>query len=212
LNDRPLVPEPSHRQTDLSFEVSQIATAEIAELNVFEVVPDALVSVQIWRIPGELLQMQALSSAISQELFDGLIAMDGRAVPDHEELAGEMAQQMTEEAHHILAMEGLLPGHVEELAIVGDATDRREMIPGERDVQERSLSAWGIRPHPARQEVEARFVYPDDGLSVSLGPLFSAGHRSSYQVWMASSFRWVARSIGCWGLHLMARSRRLTWA
>jgi hypothetical protein len=36
----------------------------------------------------------------------------------------------------------------------------------------------------------------------------SAGQRSVSQAWMAASSRWVARSVGCWGLQPIARRRR----
>ena len=212
LNDVVLVPEASNGEAQLLFELRQIPTAHIPQLDSFEVVPDALVSVQVRRIAGQCLQVNAFRSALAQELLDHPAAMNGRAIPDDQQLASQMAEQMPQEAHHVLAMEGGLPDHPEELALGGDAADGREVILGEGDVQGGRLAPWGIGPDSTREEGEARFVYPDDGRSVCFGLCLSAGHRWSYQVWMASSLRWVARSLGCWGLQSMARRRRLTWA
>jgi len=212
LNDVALVPEAGNRPAQLPLELGEITTADIPQLDVFEVVPNALVGVQIRRIAGQLLQMDAFCPALPQELLDHLAAVNGRAIPEDQELAREMPEQMPQEDDHLLSMEGCLPDHVEELALDGDGTDGREMIIGKRDVQDGRRSARSIGSHATRQEVEARLVYPDDSGPVGLRLFLSAGHRSSYQVWIASSLRWVARSMGCWGVQSSARRSRLTWA
>ncbi len=212
LNDLALVPEPASCSPQLTAEVRQVPTADVPQFDPFEVVPDAFIRVQIRGVAGQLLQVEALGGTVGQELLHRLPAMDGGAVPDHQQLAGEMAQQMAEEAHHILPPQRVLPEVQQECPVGGDATNGREMIVGERDTQDGRVTARCIGANAARQEVEARFIYPDDSPSVSLGPLLSAGQRSSYQAWMAASLRWIARSIGCWGLQSMARRRRLTCA
>src|SRR5438270_679726 len=138
--------------------MSQITTTDIPQLDVFEVGPDPLIGVEIKRIARQRLQMDALCPALPQELLDHLAAMNGRAIPEDQERARQVTEQMPQEDDHLLAMEGYLPNHVEELALRGDATDDREMILGQRDLQDGRLAARGVRTHPARQEVDARLV------------------------------------------------------
>ena len=55
------------------------------------------------------------------------------------------------------------------------------------------LPARGVGPDRAREQVEARFVDPDDGPPLLVSPLFRAGQRSVRQASIAASFRWLAR-------------------
>jgi hypothetical protein len=51
-------------------EFGQITTTKIAEFNVLQITPNALVRVQIGRVTGQALQVQALSTALRPEGFD----------------------------------------------------------------------------------------------------------------------------------------------
>jgi hypothetical protein len=211
-NDVTLVAQPLGRQAQVVAKVRQVCTAEIPQLHPLQVVPDPLVRIQIRRVPGQRFQVEALGTTAGQEVFDRLAAMDRRAIPDHQQLAGNMAQQMAQEAHHILAAQGPLLDQEQELAIRGNTTDGREVIFGQGNPQDGRLAAGRIAPHPTGQQIEARFVYPDDGAVFGFGLFLSAGQRSVSQAAMAASSRWVARSVGCWGLQPMARRSRGIWA
>ena len=69
------------------------------------------------------------------------------------------------------------------------------------------MSARGVGPDGAGQQVEAGLVDPDDGPAFLVGPRFSAGQRSVRQASIAASFRWLARWIGFWTLQPAARNR-----
>ena len=208
LNDVTLVAKPLGGQAQVMTEGRQIRTAEVAQLHPLQVVPDPLVRIQIRRVPGQLFQVDALGPTAGQEVLDRLPPMDGRAVPDHQQRAGDMPQQMAQEAHHILAGQGSLLDQEHELAIRGDPADGREVILGQGDPQDGRLAAGRVAPNAGGEEGEARFVYPDDGAVFAFSLFLSAGQRSVSQAWMAASSRWVARSVGCWGLQPMARRRR----
>src|SRR5688500_7309195 len=86
-------------RADLAAEMMQVRTADVAERDVLEVAPDALVErVAVGRVPGQWLQPQALGRAACQEVLDGLAAVDGCAVPDDEQRAGHVGEQVLEEA------------------------------------------------------------------------------------------------------------------
>src|SRR5262249_4432097 len=56
--------------------------------------PDPLVRVQVGGVARQLLEAQSRGCTLSQERLDGLGAMDRRTVPDHQQLASDVSQQM----------------------------------------------------------------------------------------------------------------------
>lgn len=90
-----------------------------------------------------IAQLEAPGPSSGQELLDRLAVMDGRAIPDHQELAGEMAQQVAQEAHLLFAMERCPLHHLDELAVGGEAADRRETLMAQRDAEYRGLAEGG---------------------------------------------------------------------
>src|SRR5258706_253316 len=96
---------PAQRERQLP----QVAAAQIAPLDALEIVPDALVRVQLGGVAWQLLQVHASGTAPTQEVLDGLAAMNGRPVPDHQELATDLAQQHAQEADDQGAPEDLRP-------------------------------------------------------------------------------------------------------
>jgi len=84
--------------------------------------------------PGNCSRCSRL--AAPQEVLDGLAAMNGRAIPDDQQLAADLAQQHAQEAHDIGRAVGLLLGLHEQAPRRHDAADRREMVMGERHLQE----------------------------------------------------------------------------
>ncbi len=131
--------------------------------------------------------------------------MDRRTIPEHQELAGDVAQQMLEEAHDIQARVGMVLHQHQQSARWGDAADDRQMIVGQGQAEDGSLPPGSVGADSAGEQVEARFVDPDDGPSFLVSPFFRAGQRSVRQASIAASFRWLARSIGFWTLQPSAR-------
>ena len=54
------MPQTLSGSDELGGQVLQVATADMAQLHPFEVIPDALIGVEIGRIARQLFQMQAL--------------------------------------------------------------------------------------------------------------------------------------------------------
>jgi hypothetical protein len=57
---------------------------------------------------------------------------------------------------------------------------------------------------------QSAFVDKDDGSALLAGFFFMAGHRTSFQRWIAGSSRWVARPVGRWQLQPSERRMRQT--
>jgi hypothetical protein len=57
--------------------VIQAATADIAQLNALEIIPDALGRVEIRSIARKLFQMQALGGPSFEKVFDFVPPMEG---------------------------------------------------------------------------------------------------------------------------------------
>ncbi len=73
--------------------VGEILAAQVFQLPAFEQVPDTLLWVQLGGIAGKTLQMEPLGCAGSKKLLDDFRTVDWGAVPNHQELAGDLAQQ-----------------------------------------------------------------------------------------------------------------------
>ena len=140
--------------------------------------------------------MESLGGPTGQEVLDRLATMDRGAIPDDEELASDLAQQEAEKPHHIGAVIGL-GLRLHDQALVGrDGRDRRAMIAGQGNPQDRGLPVPRPGADVMGKQVEPRLIHPDDHSSFVVGFFLSAGQRCSHQTRMASSLRWVARSMG----------------
>ena len=199
--------EASGGEAKLASEVAEGLAADVAEFDVLEIVPDALVRVEVRSVARERLQVEAASTALSQEVFDGLATMDGSAVPDDQELAGDMAEQVLEEADDVRALVGVLLHVHQQPAVRGDAADDGQVVAAQGEAEDRRLAARGVGPDGAGEEVEAGLVDPDDGPPFLVGPFLRAGQRSVRQASIAASSRWLARWTGFWTLQPAARRR-----
>ncbi len=81
-------------------------------------------------------------------------------------------------------------------SIGDDPSNRGEMIMGQLDTQHGGLPTRRVGAYSHREQGKAGFVYEDDGAFFLCGLFLSAGHRSSFHLWMAASSRWVARWTG----------------
>jgi hypothetical protein len=210
--DEAFVPQTAHSQAQHAAQVQEMETTDILEFHVLQIVPDALGRVQLRCIAGQLLPVQARRAPLSQEGLDRPIAMDRGAIPEHQQLAGDVPQQVAQEAYHGVPVIGLLLHLQQEPSIGREATDGGEVIPGQVHPQARRLPTRRIGAHHPRQEIETGLVYPDDGALLCCRFFLSAGQRSVRQAAMAASSRWVARTSGFCGLQRSLRRRRETWA
>ena len=150
--------------------------------------------------------MDALGSITGQKVLDDLTTMDGRAIPDDQQLAWDITQEMLKKADNTITPEGLLL-HLHVQPVIGrDATNGRQMIVGQGVMQERCLAYGRMAPPDRRQEIESRFIDPHQCSLLGYGLFLTSGQRSSCQRAIASSSRWRTRQKGPLGLS--ERSRR----
>jgi hypothetical protein len=211
-NDAPFMTEARHGTSKLMAKVGQVGTADVAQFDSLEVVPDALIRIDVRRVARQGFEMDALRTACGQELPDEVATMDGGAIPNHEQFALDVPQEMFEETDNVLAIERPILHQEQQPLIWGDTADGRKMIACQRDAQHRRLSTRGVGTHDPGQQVEAGLIYPDNGAVFLSGFFLIAGQRSAYQAAIAASSRCVARRIGFWGVQPTSRSSRLTCA
>lgn len=109
----------------------QIPAAEVSHLHSFGVAPDSLFRIDLGCMAGEALQMDPLRRAFAQELLDKCAAVDGCSIPDGEQRARNMAEQVLQETDHLHARDRLLMDLEVELLVQPHGSDDREMIPAE---------------------------------------------------------------------------------
>ncbi len=71
-DDVRLVTQPFLGFAQFAAQMIKVVTTDVPELDPFEVLPDALVGVEIRRIAGQAFQVNTFGSATGQEVFDGL--------------------------------------------------------------------------------------------------------------------------------------------
>ena len=106
----------------------QVRAAHVPQFDAFEIGPDALVRVEIGCVAWQLLQLEPFGSTLSQEVFDRLTAMDRRPIPEHQELAGQVSQEVAQEQHHIWTAEGVILDLQQQAPTRRDAADDRQMV------------------------------------------------------------------------------------
>jgi len=192
-------------------QLGKVPARQILELDPFEVAPNPFVGVQLRRISGQALQAEPRGCAVGQVFLHHVAAVDGRPVPEQQGLAAEVAPQMAQKPEHIGTPEGAaLHLHIQ-LSLGGDTADGGKVIVGQPLPQHGGLPLRGEGADHRGQQVESRLVYEDDGALLLFCLFLSAGQRSTSQLRMASSFRWLARRAGFWRLHPHARKMRPTW-
>ena len=162
-DDSALVAEPSEGQAQFVAEVGKRLAADIAQLHVLEVAPEPFVRIQLRSVGRQGLQLQPGGGTLRKEVLHDLRAVNGRAIPDHQQLAGEMAQEMLEEAHHVRPTQRSLLYLHEDLAARCNGANGRQVIARERDVQQWRLAPGRIGADEGGQQVEAGFIDPDEG-------------------------------------------------
>jgi hypothetical protein len=173
------------------------------------VTPQLFNRIQFGCISGERLQCQT-TLLTSHELTHHLTSMRGRAVPDHQDFAWDVPQQVGQELHHLGAADG--PRKQSEIEVPPrDSRHGRQQVPVEMVWQHRSLPLRRPGPATVRPLAQSAFVDEDDGLALPSGVFFNSGQRRFFQRRMACSSRSKARPTGRWQLQPSCFNSRQTW-
>ena len=167
--DAVLVAQPLEGESDFEPQFGQIVAADVAEFVMLEIAPEALDGIEVGRIAGQPFQLQPRSRSGRQEVLNGLPPMDRRAIPDHQQFAGELAEQVLQEAHDRRPAERLALHLVEHAPIGREGPDHGPVIARERGAEDRRLAAGSIGAHDRRDHIEAGLIDPNDRTPLALG-------------------------------------------
>ena len=81
----------------------QVQTGQVAHFNVFEVLPESFVRIEIRGVGWQTFQKDFVRFVLGQELSYIGTAMDRRPIPDHQQPAGRRAQEVLQKANAIRA-------------------------------------------------------------------------------------------------------------
>jgi len=81
LDDGRLPPHACDGIPEFMMEMRQVNTTHMVPLHAFELLPDALVGVQLRGVGRQALQVPPRRRAVGQEFLDGVAAVDRRAIP-----------------------------------------------------------------------------------------------------------------------------------
>lgn len=175
---------------------------------VLAVGPDVLHWVQFRRVGWQVLHLQTAFLIADKSLRDQA-AVGRKAVPNQQNVAIDIAEQVLEELNDLLGLDRLF----EDLKVEvpeGNAGDYRKGLPVEVELENRRLPSRRPRAPPMRPLAQAAFVYEDDCPALFLGFFLISGHRFCFQSAIKASFRSNARPTGCCTLHLNCRRMRQT--
>jgi hypothetical protein len=165
----------------------------------FEVMPHAFVGIQFRGVRRERFQVEA--GRAGEQVLHGFPAVDPAVVQQHDEMAGDLPQQRTEEGRDLVALDIVLI----ELAVQrtpkalgadGDARDGRDAVVRVPVAHDRRLPHWPPRLADRGDQEEARFVDEDEVGPQPRGVFFTRGQTDCFQAAMAASLRSRARRSG----------------
>lgn len=181
--------EAANGQPEFPAQFVQVVAAAVLQLAPLEQVPNALIRIELGRVGGQTLKMQPGGRASGEEGLHRLAAVDRRAVPQHEQLAANLAQELTEEGDHRLAPKRGRLDAGEEPAIGRDRADDAEVVMGEGRAEHRCLAHRRPGAGDEGEQIEAGFIYEEDRALLSTGFASRAGHVSCDHAPISASVR-----------------------
>lgn len=145
-----------------------LATA-VLELNSLELIPDALIRIQLRCVARQPLQMQPCRRPTGQVVLDRFPMVNRCPIPDHQELAANLPLELTQKGHDRWATVRLVLDVGEQSPVWRHGADDREVVVRERGTENRRLATRRIRARYEWKWVEAGFVDTDDRAAFGCG-------------------------------------------
>ena len=182
---------------------------------VVRLAPDALVGIEFGRIRREALQVEARVSAA--EVPDRLALVRLAVVPDDDEVAPQMPEQVPEELASlclldVLAMQLEIQADAPAVGADGERRDGGDLVVFVVVLGDRGLATRPPGTADRGDQEEAGFVDESDMGAQPRGVFFTRRQSRRFQASMASSFRCSARRAGFWQLQPSEWSNRPTWS
>lgn len=147
LDDARLLPEPLACGTELVVQLGELSATEISCLDPLNMAPDPILGIQLGCVGGKALHVNVSGSLLAQHLLDQLAPVHCCPIPDDEQLARNMPQQLHEEGTHFTATDRMCMDLKLELAPLRDSTNYRKVIVAQLGAKKRRLSHWCVRAH-----------------------------------------------------------------
>ena len=188
----------------------QAVDAEVGDFSVLEVVPDLFDRIELRGVGREKLELHRPLLRFQPAPHEQALVR-AQAVPDDEQRpVAQLPAQRLQEFNQLWGVDRA--GEEAEVeAPEGQPGDRRELLPVEAVLNDRSPAARSPGAHYRRSLGESRLVYEDDGLAAAGGVFFSAGQRRRFQRSICASSRWMARRAGFWQEKPSRRSKCQMW-
>ncbi len=157
----------------------EVSGTEIGQSVLFPIAPEVLHRIQLRSIAGEEFHPEAVFLR-GDEVLDQVASVRRQPVPDHHDLAVDVAEQMREELHDLRCPDR--PGEQAEVEVpYGHAGHRREQVPVEVELKDRRLASRRPGPTAVRPLRQSALVGKDDRAALAESPLFIAGQRVRFQ-------------------------------
>src|SRR3984957_6659456 len=122
--------------------------------------PDVLHGIQFGRISREVFRLQA-AFLVSDELLRDFATVAREPIPNQQDVAINVAEQMFEEFDDLLGLDGLFE-HLKVEIPERDAGDHRQGLPVEVELEYGRLPSRRPGAPPVRPLAKATLVYEDD--------------------------------------------------
>src|SRR5437899_7635471 len=187
-------------------QLAQVLRAEIGDLVLLQVAPDVLDRVEFRSIGGKKLQPEA-PSLLPHEVPHCAAAMDRQSIPDNQQLAGNVPQQMRKKLDDLGSADR--SGKQPEIKIPKrDSSHDRKSLPVEVILQHRCLSPARPGARAVRTLAQSAFVGEDDGAALFLRFFLISSQRFCFHCPIFASSRSSARPTARWQLHPSRRKMR----
>lgn len=174
----------------------------------FAVCPDVLHRVQFRCVWGQVLSRQATFLG-ADELLSHLATVGRQSVPNQQDVALNVTEQVLEELNDLFGLNALLENL--EIEVPGsEPGDDRNRLPVEMELQHRRLPARRPSTPPMRPLTQAAFIYEYDGPAFFLSFFLISGQPLRFQSSIRASSRSSARPTGCCTLQFNCRKMRQT--
>lgn len=189
-------------------ELAEVSRAKVGKLVSLPVAPDVFDGIQFGSVGRQVLEFQ--TPVLSRDKVpDQSAAVLPQAVPDHQDVSWNLAQQTTKEVHDLRTPNrARIQPEVERPP--GYTGDRRQDFPVEVILKDWSLASGRPGAATVRLQAQPALVDEDDRLALALGFFFSAGQWVCFHQRIASSLRSSARPVGRWQVHPSCRRMRHT--
>ena len=208
------MPESSKRAVEALVEGWKIIGTPVGQAGL-GIRPDALVRVQLWRVRGEVVDVEP--GVATLDLRDRGPLVNGEVVPEDRHRSAQVPQEVLQEAADLRVTEvATVAAKVESDMLANrtdrDAGDHRVPVMPVAMVDPRCLAAARPGPPQRGDQEEARFVDEDEVRLPACGVFFTLGHVSRFHRSMRPSSRSKARRCGFWELKPSRWRSRPTWS